>query len=104
MQSKTSVSRERVAESPWHRVPSTDSTRGAASTSTIAIVAMTVSLKRSNSAADFSAICPLRQREPDSAKTYENPGRETACRKMDEFPVPVTPALIGRFFGVRRNV
>jgi hypothetical protein len=32
---------------------------------------------------------------PDSAKTYGNPVRRTACRKTDEFPVPVTATLIG---------
>jgi len=34
---------------------------------------------------------------PHSAKTYENPVRETACRKTDEFPVPARATLIGWF-------
>ena len=34
---------------------------------------------------------------PDSAKTYGDLVLETACRKTDEFPVPVTAALIGPF-------
>jgi hypothetical protein len=32
---------------------------------------------------------------PDSAKTYGNLVHGTACRNTDEFPVPVTAALIG---------
>jgi hypothetical protein len=37
----------------------------------------------------------------DSAKTYENPVRETACRKTDDFPVSVAAALIGRLMAIR---
>jgi hypothetical protein len=36
----------------------------------------------------------------DSAKTYEYPARGTACRNTDEFPLPVTAALIGRFTAI----
>jgi hypothetical protein len=36
-----------------------------------------------------------RSPRPDSAKRYENPARRTACRNTDEFPVPITAALIG---------
>jgi hypothetical protein len=36
----------------------------------------------------------------DSAKTYENPVRRTACRKTDEFSVPVTAALIGGLMAI----
>src|ERR1700676_5416704 len=39
----------------------------------------------------------------DSAKTYENPVRGTACRNTDEFPVPVTAALIGPFLACPRK-
>jgi hypothetical protein len=54
------------------------------------IGAMTVSR-----VAEFSAL-PSRSLSPDSAKTCGNPVRRTARRKTDEFPVPVTAALIGR--------
>jgi hypothetical protein len=40
----------------------------------------------------------------DSAKTYEYPARGTVCRNTDEFPVPVTAALIGRFVTIPENV
>jgi hypothetical protein len=38
-----------------------------------------------------------RRLRPDSDKTYGNPVRRTACQKADEFPVPASAALIGRF-------
>jgi transposase len=40
---------------------------------------------------------------PDSAKTEGNPARGTAYRKTDDFPVPVTAALIGRFVAFPKN-
>ena|ERR1700730_6375773 len=58
----------------------------------------------SNSAADFRPFDPLSQPEPHSAKTYGNPVCGTECRKTDEFPVPVTAALIGRFSAWREIV
>jgi hypothetical protein len=48
------------------------------------------SVKRSNSAADFSAFYALSPHGADSAKTFENAARETACRKTDEFPARAT--------------
>jgi hypothetical protein len=44
-----------------------------------------------------------RSPRPDSAKTYENPVRGAACRNTDEFPVPVTAALIGRLIARPRK-
>jgi hypothetical protein len=44
-----------------------------------------------------------RSPRPDSAKTYGNLVLETACRNTDEFPVPVTAALIGRLTGIAEN-
>jgi hypothetical protein len=55
-------------------------------------------------AADFSAFVRSGSLSFDSAKTYENPAGGTACRNTDEFPVPVTAALIGRFLAVSENV
>jgi hypothetical protein len=36
-----------------------------------------------------------RSLRPDSVKTYENPAREPACRKTNDFPASVAAALIG---------
>jgi hypothetical protein len=39
----------------------------------------------------------------DSAKTYGNLVRRTMFRKTDEFPVPVTAALIGDLMAFPKN-
>jgi hypothetical protein len=44
-----------------------------------------------------------RRLRPDSAKTRENPVHEKTRHKTDEYPVPVTAALIGGFSGVREK-
>jgi hypothetical protein len=40
----------------------------------------------------------------DSAKTFRNLVLETACRKTDEFPVPVRAALIGGLMAIPEKV
>jgi hypothetical protein len=44
-----------------------------------------------------------RRARRDSAITYEFPAPRTVCQKTDEFPVPVTPSLIGRFSPIAEN-
>jgi hypothetical protein len=44
-----------------------------------------------------------RRLRPHSAKTYGNPVHGTACRKTDEFPVPIPAALIGRLMAFPKN-
>jgi hypothetical protein len=39
----------------------------------------------------------------DSGITYEFPARGRQCRNTDEFPVPVTAALIGRLMAFLEN-
>jgi hypothetical protein len=53
-------------------------------------------INRSSSAADLRQFDPLSPLEAAFRQNVCNPARGTARRNTDEFPVPVTAALIGR--------
>jgi|SRR5580704_14145538 hypothetical protein len=46
---------------------------------------------------------PINEIATDSAETYENPARGTACRKTCEFPVRAKASLIGRLMTITEN-